>query len=184
MNRDADEILNELLVMRAQHGDVAALRLLVRRWHPKLLRHARRLTERDDVAADVVQEAWLAIFRGLHRLQDPATFRGWAYRITHHKSVDWIRLQVRERKLDQEVGQLLVSQEAHGLSNESNDVAKLRKAMGQLSADQQLLLRMFYDDQMPLKEIAEVLAVPAGTLKYRLFSLRKRLKQLIERDPT
>ncbi len=184
MNRDADDILNELLVIRAQHGDAAAVRMLVQRWQPKLLRHARQLTERDDVAADVVQEAWLAIFRGLHRLQDPATFRSWAYRITHHKSVDWIRQQVRARKLDQAIGNRLVSRETSAASDAANDVEQLRRAMGQLTAEQQLLLRMYYDDQMALSEIATVLGAPVGTLKSRLFDLRKQLKHVIERDST
>ena len=96
MNRNADDILNELLVIRAQRGDESALQLLVRRWHPKLMLHARKLTEREDVAADVVQEGWVAIFRGLHRLKDPATFLGWIYQIVHNKSIDWIRSQTRD----------------------------------------------------------------------------------------
>ncbi len=67
-------------------------------------------------------------------------------------------------------------------SEESTDVEHLRNAIVRLTAEQQLLLRMFYDDQMPLKEIAAVLAVPVGTLKFRLFSLRQQLKKMIERE--
>ena len=182
MSRNADDILNELLVMRAQGGDATALQLLVRRWHPKLILHARKLTEREDVAADVVQEGWVAIFRGLHRLKDPATFRGWIYRIVHNKSVDWIRSQTRERKLNHDIGQQITSQIVRRPSEESTDVEHLRNAIVRLTAEQQLLLRMFYDDQMPLKEIAAVLAVPVGTLKFRLFSIRQQLKKIIEKE--
>ncbi len=182
MNRDADDILNELLVLRAQSGDSEAVRILVHRWHPKLIRHARKLTECDEAAADVVQEGWIAIFRGLRGLKDPAIFRGWAYRIVHHKSVDWIRSQTRRRKLNKVAREQIVSPAAPERPDTSNNVETLRTAIGHLTAEQQLLLRMFYNDQMPLKEIAIVLAVPIGTLKFRLFSLRKQLKQMIERD--
>ncbi|TWU08756.1 ECF RNA polymerase sigma-E factor [Symmachiella macrocystis] len=182
MSRNADDILNELLVIRAQHGDASALQLLIRRWHPKLIRHAHKLTEREDVAADVVQEGWVAIFRGLHRLKDPATFRGWAYRIVHHKSVDWIRSQTRERQLNHDLGQQITSPTVQKPPEELTDVEQLRNAIVRLTAEQQLLLRMFYDDEMPLKEIAAVLAVPEGTLKYRLFSLRQQLKKMIDRE--
>ncbi|MDP7018089.1 MAG: RNA polymerase sigma factor [Pirellulaceae bacterium] len=181
MSRNADEILNELLVLRAQRGDAPALQLLVRRWHPKLIRHARKLTEREDAAADVVQEAWVAVFRGLHRLQDPATFRGWIYRIVHHKSVDWIRSQTRERKLRQDIGRQITAAPGNP-SEQSTDVERLRNAIVRLTAEQQLLLRMFYDDRMPLKEIAAVLDTPVGTLKFQLFSLRQKLKKMIEGD--
>ena len=168
--------------MRAQSGDASALQLLVRRWHPKLILHARKLTEREDVAADVVQDGWVAIFRGLHRLKDPATFRGWIYRIVHNKSVDWIRSQTRERKLNHDIGQQINSPMPRRPSEESTDVEHLRNAIVRLTAEQQLLLRMFYDDQMPLKEIAAVLAVPVGTLKFRLFSIRQQLKTIIEKE--
>ncbi len=187
MNRDADDVLNELLVLRAQNGDSEALQMLVGRWHPKLIRHARKLTEHDEAAADVVQEGWIAIFRGLRRLKDPAMFRGWAYRIVHHKSVDWIRSQTRQRRFNQVVSDQVVSDQIVSpvpprQPDEANDVEKLRTAIGRLTAEQQILLRMFYNDEMPLKEIAVVLAVPIGTLKFRLFSLRQQLKQFMERD--
>ena len=130
----------------------------------------------------MVQEGWVAIFRGLHRLKDPATFRSWIYRVVHNKSVDWIRAQMRERKLNHDIGQQIASQNGRRPSEESNDVENLRNAIVRLTAEQQLLLRMFYDDQMPLKEIAAVLAVPVGTLKFRLFSLRQQLKKMIEKE--
>lgn len=181
MNRDADEILDELLVMRAQQGDEAATQLLVRRWHPRLIRHAQKLTERHDVAADVVQEGWLAIFRGLPRLKDPATFRAWAYRIVHHKSVDWIRQQARQREIHQEASEQPVASES---VEESAEIDELRVAIGRLSLEQQVLLRLFYHEEMSLKEIAAILCVPVGTLKHRLFSLRQQLKELMERNMT
>jgi len=182
MNRDADDVLNELLVLRAQNGDSEALQMLVGRWHPTLIRHARKLTEHDEAAADVVQEGWIAIFRGLRRLKDPAMFRGWAYRIVHHKSVDWIRSQTRQRRFNQVVSDQIVSPVPPRQPDEANDVEKLRTAIGRLTAEQQILLRMFYNDEMPLKEIAVVLAVPMGPLKSRLCSLRQQLKQIMERD--
>lgn len=78
--KQREQILDELLVLRCQAGDRAALDLLVERWNPRLLRLARRLTQSDD-ADEVVQEAWLAIVRGVARLQDPALFPSWALRI-------------------------------------------------------------------------------------------------------
>ena len=110
------------------------------------------------------------------------SFRGWAYRIVHHKSVDWIRSQIRDRTIQHETVDQVVSRNPPKSAEESDDVEILKNALSRLTAEQQLLLRMFYDDQMPLKEIAGVLAVPIGTLKFRLFSLRQKLKEMIERD--
>jgi RNA polymerase sigma-70 factor (ECF subfamily) len=79
--RDPEDIHDEWLVLRCQEGDAAALTELVERWQPRLWRQAMRLTDNSDAAGDVVQQAWVAIIRGLGRLSDAACFRRWAYQI-------------------------------------------------------------------------------------------------------
>ena len=81
MSRTHEDIQDELLVLQCQEGDGEAMKLLIARWHPRLGRLAWRLTGERDAAQDIVQEAWLAIVRGLRRVGDPARFRLWAYRV-------------------------------------------------------------------------------------------------------
>lgn len=177
MQRNADDILDELLVVRAQDSDLAAMQLLVRRWHSRLLRHAIKMTQREDVAADVVQESWLAICRGLTALKDPATFRSWVYRIVHNKSVDWVRKEMLQRKVERDRKQEMATANEPAVSEGIDD---LQQAIASLPPEEQVLLRMYYRDEMPLKEISSILDVPVGTLKYRLFELRQQLKTIIE----
>ncbi len=81
MKIEQEHILDELLVMRTQNGDMKAFSLLVKRWQPALLRQAYRLTRDDDAALDAAQEAWKAITNGIYRLKSPAAFRTWSFRI-------------------------------------------------------------------------------------------------------
>ncbi len=62
--RTPREIADELLVLACQDGDARAFERLVARWQKPLWRHARRVTGRDDLAWDALQEAWIAIVRG------------------------------------------------------------------------------------------------------------------------
>jgi RNA polymerase sigma factor (sigma-70 family) len=73
--------------------------MLSRRWHPRVLGHAYRLLGRREAARDVAQEAWLAIVRGLRRLDDPARFKSWSFAIVGNKCRDWIRRTQRRRRL-------------------------------------------------------------------------------------
>jgi len=82
----SDRVLDELLVLRCQDGEANAFEELVGHWQRKLLRHALHLTGDADGANDVVQEAWFAIVRGIGRIDDPARFPAWAYRIVTHKA--------------------------------------------------------------------------------------------------
>ena len=60
MNR-RQPVTDELLVLESQEGDPAAFEALVERWQERLWRHAWRLVGREDMAWDVLQEAWIGI---------------------------------------------------------------------------------------------------------------------------
>lgn len=180
MGRDLEQITDEWLVISAQAGSHAAIEELVARWQPKLLVHARHVTGRTDVASDVVQEAWLSMLAAINRLQDPAAFRGWAYRIVHARAVDWVRKNRRDREAMQEIGNDRSSESTDDDSNTVEQSEQLASAIRSLAPEKKLLLRMYYQDQMRVHEIAQALDLPAGTLKYRLFQLREQLKSFIQ----
>ncbi len=91
-------IQNQLLVMDAQEGSQVALEELVRRWYGQLWQHARRLTSDPQAAWDITQRSWYDIIKGLRRLEDPARFRAWAYQITTHRAMDWLRTRQRQQQ--------------------------------------------------------------------------------------
>lgn len=180
MNRETHEILDELLVIRSQDGERSAIELLVERWQPRLAAHVRNVVRSDQATADIVQDAWLAIFRGLRRLKDPAAFRSWAFQIAHRQAVNWVRTQSKERTHRADIE----SQQNIATTSEDceNHVEELQQAITSLEPEQRTLLRMFYHEGLTLREISHVVGVPVGTLKHRLFTLRQRLKTLIERE--
>jgi len=96
--------LTELLVLRAQAGDVNAYEALARIWQPLLLAHARRLSRGfadgagADWPAEAVQDAWVSIARGLGSLDDPRAFGGWAMRIVARRLADRVRGATRRRR--------------------------------------------------------------------------------------
>ncbi len=177
--RTRDDILDELLVLRLQGGHVASLEVLARRWHPKLLRHAIRLTGDREGGSDVAQEAWVAIVRSLRRLQDPGRFRAWAYRIVTRKASDWIRSRVRRRRLDERVAAEPVEIEVEQQSGDA-EIGQLRGLLIKLPADRKALLAMFYVEGMTVSEISEALSIPDGTVKSRLFHARNHLRAGLE----
>jgi len=184
MRRTAEDIHDEWLVLRSQSGDESALPQLVDRWHGRLTAHARRLTGDADAAREASQEAWLAIVRGLPRLNDPARFAPWAYRILTYKCRDWIRRRSRDRARG------LRHQSAAGAEtsipaptpDQSADepMTAVRAAMRRLSADHRAVLDLHYLDGLGVMEIALALGVPAGTVKSRLHHARGRLRAIIE----
>lgn len=181
MTRSAEQVFNELLVLRAQSGDSQSFEALYARWNRALLRYARQLTECDDAAADVVQETWFAIARGLGGLSDPACFPRWAMQIASRKSADWIRRKKLNRNLQQQLNlSQRVTEESHD-SSAAERGDELREAVRRLTPDQRTLLSMIYLDGLSIPQVAEVFGVPVGTIKSRLHYTRTELKTILER---
>lgn len=175
-------VLDELLVLRAQGGDSRALGVLARRWNDRLLVHACRLTGERDAGLDVVQEAWVAIVRGLPKLDDASRFPAWAYRIVGNKSRDWIRSRRRSRSRDQRLARE-PAPEPVVLETSSEDTAggseRLRAELRRLDPDHRVVLSLFYLEGFKVRQIAEALGLPAGTVKSRLFHARERLRSAL-----
>jgi len=148
--------------------------------HLPLARYALRLTADGDAMAEVMQETWLAIVRGLRGLEDAARFRSWAYRIVTHKCADWIRSRAHRRQtcvpLDQELLAGSPSDE-----EPTDEIAALRKALSQLPPERRAILAMFYLDDLSIRDIAAALSLPEGTVKSRLFHAREELRQSLHR---
>lgn len=181
MARSIDDIYDELLVLRCQDGEPDALNELVSRWHGRLLVHAYRLTGCREYAADVLQDTWLAIVRGIRRLDDPARFRAWAYRIVTHKSADRVRRAARQRRVARASAERTpVQASPEDPIEHSDEIGALRAALGALPGDRRAILTMHYLESMPLSEIAGALGIPEGTVKSRLHHARAHLRESIE----
>ena len=182
MIRDAKQVLTELLVLQAQHGSERAFRDLHDLWQADLRRMALVRLERPDAADDVLTDVWLAIARALPRLDDPACFPRWAFQIVQRRAADWVRRRVVERRRED-----AAAAEADLLAPASmtspppgDDLLALREAISRLPADEQELLHLHYHSERSLQEIADVLHLPVGTVKSRLFSIREHLKQQLK----
>ena len=174
MNDERNNILDEWLVMQAQDGDMKAFSILIKRWHPKMLSHAYRMTKDSEVAKDIAQESWKVITAKLGKLKSPRAFKVWVYRIINNKSADWIKTRQKEREM--------ISDNQVTESDDDNlaGVDNIRRALNELPPENKLVLTMFYVDCHSVREISQILNLSEGTVKSRLFYSRKKLKEKFE----
>ena len=163
MQRDSERVLDEYLVLSSQAGSRAAFEELARRWMPRIVRYAARTLgwERAsaDVLRDVVQETWVAVVRGLRRLEDPAHFPAWTCAIASRKCADAIRADDWGRSRD------------------------LAAAIARLPEAERSVVHLYYGEDLGVAEIAAVLGVPPGTVKSRLHHAREALKRFLTHEP-
>lgn len=168
------QIVDEILVMDCQDGDSEALDMLVSRWQRRLWAHAYRIVRDGEAAWDITQESWLAIVRGLRKLNDPARFGPWSMQIVANKGRDWIRKRSRTMPAPQE------KEEADGDCDKVDQAGDLSKILSRLPASHRSILKLHYIDQVSVADIAGLLDIPHGTVKSRLHKARAKFKELWE----
>jgi len=173
-----ERIVDEMLVVAAQGGQVEAFERLAVRWHPRLLRHARRLVGDAEGAREVTQESWVAIARGLRRLRDAAAFPAWALRVVTRRAADWIerRRKARRRFEALDTAPDPVAPPDGGVEA----VARVAEVLRHLEREPRALLALHYVEGLSVAEIARVLGIPAGTVKSRLFHAREKVRAALE----
>jgi RNA polymerase sigma factor (sigma-70 family) len=169
---------DELLVIRCQLGERAAFDELIDRWHGPLLRYVRRMTGQDDAAREVVQDAWLRVLRGISRLRDGARLRPWLFGIARRAVID----RLREKYAAAVDGDVDVSAIAADPVPDDlvEEVAAMQHELSRLPLTEREVLTLFYLRELSLAEVADVLSVPIGTVKSRLFRARQLLRRALE----
>jgi len=167
------ELFDEMLIVMAQAGDRGAGERLFGRWNPRLLRAARRYCGEEEAARDLVQDSWLAIWKGLGALRDARRFRAFAFSVLYRRGADHLRKVIRERDhLAAQADQLPSEAEPPRQS----DALAIAQSFAQLPPDQRLAAHLYFVEGLTLGEIATVQRVPEGTAKSRLFHARRTLK--------
>jgi RNA polymerase sigma-70 factor (ECF subfamily) len=131
-------------------------------------------------AEDVAQEALLKAYRNFGRLREPERFRGWLVRIAFRLALDrWRSAKRREKRETEWNGpeQSVTGQTAEELAVSSEFEARLERAMEELPEKFRLVLLLAAIHGYTLDEVSEMLGIPMGTVKSRLFFARKQLAE-------
>ncbi|MDQ5978432.1 MAG: hypothetical protein QG602_1406 [Verrucomicrobiota bacterium] len=178
MNQDTKQVLTEWLVLSVQAGEEKAFRDLYELWRADLWRLALVRVEQSHAADEVTAEVWQAIARGVSGLDDPACFPRWAFRIVERRSTDWVRRRTLDRKRAETAAREAENLDpAPATADPSDEALRLRAVIARLPAEQRELLHLFYQLGRSVAEIAEILDLPAGTVKSRLFSILETSRQ-------
>lgn len=183
MKKEIKYSINNQLINRYQKGEKKALELLIKRFHPLLIRAIDHFTGHSGPAEDIAQEFWVQIIPKLKNIRLEIGFDAYAMTIARRRSIDWIREEQskvrqkriieRESGLDEPVDEREYKSELSGL---------LDKGIIQLTPTQQIVLRMHYLESLSIHEISDILRLSTGTVKSRLFYARENLKTIIKKE--
>lgn len=190
MEKDAER----KLLARIRKGDDAAFEILVAEHSPRILSLAWRLAGNREEAEDIAQEAFLRLHRNLAGFRGESSIATWLHRTVTRLAIDYLRRQkIRQRifffrRNSEDADPLDFVPSSTPSPDErffAGEIGRhLEMAMQRLSAQQRVVFSLRHFEEMPLREIAELLELEQGTVKSHLHRavsiLRKELKDLQE----
>jgi RNA polymerase sigma-70 factor, ECF subfamily len=147
---------------------------------PLAYRVARGVLRNSADAEDVAQEALLRAYRSFHRLRDRNRFRAWLVRISFRLALDRLRSAKRREQRDLDWSQPAhqpPASTAEDLAASSEFQVHLDRALEELPEKLRLVLLLAAMEGHTIDEIANLLSIPIGTVKSRIFVARKQLAE-------
>ncbi|BAY31841.1 RNA polymerase sigma-70 factor [Nostoc carneum NIES-2107] len=168
------------LVKQCLQGDIQSYGLLYRR-HQQRVRSIVSQCEPSSLD-DLVQEVFVRAWKGLPKFRQTAKFSTWLYRIAWNLACDQRQAEVKRRTQLQALTVNTPSQQ------DAPDLMALhyqdlvQQGLINLSFDHRTILVLHDLEEVPQKEIAEILSIPIGTVKSRLFHARAAMRQFLQQQ--
>lgn len=160
------------LISRVRTGDVEAYNMLVSRWEKRVFNYLLRLTGSPEDAMDLSQDVFLKAWQNIRKLDDPARFGPWLYRIAHNDAYSLFRKKRPETPIDET--NVLERNAAPGFSMDLSFA--VTAALDRLNPEQREAVVLKVYQGFKFEEMAEILECPVSTIKSRLYTALDLLK--------
>lgn len=174
---------DEALIKRIAGGDRRAMEELYARHHVRVYRFILRLVRSQATAEDLVSEVFLDVWRQAGRFENRSQVSTWLLAIARFKALSSLR---RSKRKEEELPDELAMAIEDPADNPGDVLQKkdrstvLRHCLDALSAEHREIIDLVYYHEKPLAEVAEIVGIPEGTVKTRMFYARKKLGELLQ----
>jgi len=172
---------DEMLIARIAGGDRLAMQTLFARHRTVVYRWLLRLVGNETVAEDLLSDVFLDVWRQAGRFQARSAVSTWLLAIARFKA-----LSARRTRKDAELDETIEATVADPADDPEVMLAKkhreevVREAINELSPEHKEIIDLVYYHEKSVDECAQILGVPSGTVKTRMFYARKKLAEMVK----
>lgn len=179
---DLIKLSDEALMEKASQGSERALEVIYHRYSQPLLRYFYRMLWQDKPKAeDFLHDLFIRVLNSQAAFDSGRKFSTWLYSIAHNMCKNEYR---RHAFRQQTNSKLMTSDRIHESTGNQLDYLafqqKLDQVLSEEDEDVRTMFSLRFELEMDLSEIARVLQCPEGTVKSRLFYLKKRLASRLQ----
>ena len=172
---------DEMLIARIAGGDRLAMQTLFARHRTAVYRWLLRFVGNEATAEDLLSDVFLDVWRQADRFQARSSVSTWLLAIARFKA-----LSARRTRKDAELDETVEATVADPADNpevvleKKNRDALVREALNSLTPDHKEIIDLVYYHEKSVDECAQILGVPAGTVKTRMFYARRKLAEMVK----
>ena len=186
---DWSSLDDDILVKAHLKGDARAFQVLFEKYRGMVARIVFSIVKEETRVEDTVQDVFLLLYRNLGKFRGQSALKTWIYRITVNEALRavnrnkrWVALPEGDLEPSQVPSTIVVFN--HGESPERVLVEGerrelIQRAMENLKQQHRVILTLYYLEDLSVQEIADVLEIPEGSVKSRLFYARDALKNAL-----
>ena len=165
-------------VQRASEGDPEAFRELVERYGDRIFSLLTGITGNRLDAEELTSDVFLKAFTHLDRFRGECRFSTWLYRIAYNTAISHTRRRC-PRTVEINDRQYELPDDQEEILFRETQMEYLEQALQRLAPDEKALVELFYLQKIPVHELAAVTGHAEGSIKVKLFRIRKKLAALI-----
>jgi len=172
---------DEYLLQQIAKGDRNAIRVLFTRHQVKIYRFLVRLVKNEAVAEELVNETFIEIWRCAAKFEGRSAPTTWIFSIARYKALNVLRKRSDE-ELDEGTSAKIedYSDSPEVTAMKGNKAKILQQCLGKLSDEHREVIDLVYYHEKSINEISEIIGVPSGTVKTRVFHARKLLSKIMQ----
>lgn len=180
---DSCESEFDSLLREASAGDEKAFEQLMNSYIKIIYNYILLHVTSHEDANDILQEAMLGIWQGISTFDRKSSFRTWAIGITRRKIADHYRryyknMDHRKNDIADYDNDLFTDYEIDRLT----DKVTVQDALDSLNSQEKELVYLIFNAQLTYKQVERITGLPEGTIKSRMFTLRKKLKKILKEE--
>lgn len=172
MNKEDSEILD---LIKNDPDFELGFKALVQKYQKPLYWHIRRMVHIHEDADDIVQNVFIKVYKSIKGFRAEAKLYTWLYRIASNESISFLRKKKYSSELNFEIK---LKQDPFFEGNEIQILVK--KAIESLPIKQKQVFILRYYDELPYKEMAEILNTSIGALKASYHHAAKKIEAYIK----
>jgi RNA polymerase sigma-70 factor (ECF subfamily) len=167
---------DETLIEQIAAGDELAMRALFVRHRMPVYRWLLRFVTDQTLAEDLLNEVFLDVWRQAGRFEGRSSFSTWLLSIARFKALS-ARRRRTEAEWDEKIEATVAdpSNDPEAVLQENERIELLRQALTRLSLEHREIIDLVYYHEKSVDECAQILGIPAATVKTRMFYARKNL---------